>query len=80
MKKSKNVKAGSQEEKPWKGICSPGCWTAKHERCTCRCEGRNHGSGVHKHIPDYVDTVENQEKARKLRQLMMDGESHEKRR
>jgi hypothetical protein len=38
------------EEKPWKGICSKGCWLAKGDICKCKCGKRNHGRGVIKRL------------------------------
>ena len=42
----------SKAEKPWTGLCCSGCWNAKHKRCTCRCEGKFHGAGVHKNFDE----------------------------
>ena len=27
------------------GACTPTCWNATDRRCTCVCNGRNHGEG-----------------------------------
>lgn len=62
------------EAKPWKGICCKACWFAKHERCRCKCGGKNHQSGLHKHLSDYLETEE-KEKASKLKKLIMEGET-----
>jgi hypothetical protein len=46
------------QDKPWKGVCCRACWFAKEKRCRCSCKGKNHGSGVSKHLPDYLETEE----------------------
>lgn len=37
-------------ERPWRGICSPGCWMAKGDKCRCRCGGAHHGKGRKKEV------------------------------
>ena len=39
------------EEKPWKGQCSFGCYHAHSEKkkCRCRCKGKLHGQAHEKH-------------------------------
>lgn len=34
-----------EEQKGWKGICSPRCWNAKGTKCKCKCGGRHHKRG-----------------------------------
>lgn len=67
----------TQNEKPWKGICCKQCWFAKHPKCRCRCKGKNHQAGLHKHLSDYAEIEEKEkeakEKASKLKQIMMEG-------
>ena len=55
---SSEGRAMTQNEKPWKGVCCRQCWTAKGKRCRCKCRGKFHQSGLHKHIPDYFETEE----------------------
>ena len=31
-----------KEADPWKDVCCKQCWTAKQERCTCKCGGEHH--------------------------------------
>ncbi len=38
------VKDGKADSRPWKGICSKGCWNSKNKRCRCKCRGFYHGS------------------------------------
>jgi len=40
-------KPEASEPKPWKGICSSGCYSAKTDRkkCKCKCRGQHHGKG-----------------------------------
>jgi hypothetical protein len=35
----------NDEKGPWTGICCQACWTAKYQRCTCKCGGVHHGKG-----------------------------------
>ena len=41
-----------EPKKPWRGICSPGCWRAKGDpsTCECKCGGKYHGRGRRKEV------------------------------
>jgi len=35
-----------EKERPWKGVCSSRCYTAKGSKCKCKCHGLYHQKGL----------------------------------
>jgi hypothetical protein len=56
---------------PYQGICSPGCWYAKHEECVCRCGGAHHGKGLSRN-PQENPLRKYYPSAQKYRKLLKD--------
>lgn len=44
-----------QDIEPWKDVCSPQCWIAQEERCTCKCGGVHHGQGIGRKRDENLD-------------------------
>ena len=40
-------------DKPWKGVCSHGCWFARKRPCKCKCHRVNHQRGLQSFIDEY---------------------------
>ena len=43
--------ANDSNDKPWKNVCSYGCYhaRAKKKKCKCRCSGKLHGEARDQH-------------------------------
>ena len=40
------------------GRCNAGCYNAKHEKCVCVCQGRNHGIGLDRAVDNTREMTE----------------------
>lgn len=55
--------ANDSNDKPWKNVCSYGCYhaRAKKKKCKCRCSGKLHGKAHARNFKEMkIDKIEGQ--------------------